>query len=108
RLKIAGYKNYIYTRAVTIHDIGERSLNLIDRPPYRMYATVMCNFLIEKKYAPKSRFLLFLLIFVPLHMLLYLLYYIPFKAKNKREYYKAYLKGLKEGIKKMLAMSHSN
>ncbi len=108
RLKIAGYKNYIYTKAVTIHNIGKRSMNLIDRPPYRMYATVLSNFLIEKKYAPKSRFLLFLLIFVPVHMLLYLLYYIPFKAKSKREYYKAYLKGLKDGIKKMQVIPHTN
>ena len=98
RLKLAGYKNYIYTKAVTIHDIGKRSINLVDRPPYRMYATVMSNFLIERKYAPKVRFLLFLLVFVPAHMILYLLYYIPFKANNKREYYMAYLKGLKEGL----------
>ena len=98
RLKLAGYNNYIYTKAIIIHDIGKRSTNLIDRSPYRMYATVMCNFLIEKKYAPKSKFLLFLLSFVPVHIILYLLYYIPFKAKNKREYYKAYLKGLKKGV----------
>ena len=98
RLKLAGYKNYIYTKAITIHDIGKQAINLINRPPYRMYATVMCNFLIEKKYAPKLKFLLFLFGFVPVHMILYLLYYIPFKANNKREYYKAYLKGLKEEL----------
>ena len=98
RLNLAGYKNYIYTKAVTIHDIGKRSINLLDRPPYRMYATIMCNFLIERKYAPTLRFFLFLFAFVPTHMILYLLYYIPFKAKNKREYYKAYLKGLKDGL----------
>ncbi len=98
RLKGAGYKSYIYTNAVTIHDIRKRRINLIDRSPYRTYITVMCNFLIEKRYAPKMRFLLFLLIFVPIHMILYLLYYIPFKANNKREYYMAYLKGLKEGL----------
>ena len=98
RLKLAGYENYIYTKAITIHDIGKQTVNLIDRPPYRTYITVMCNFLIEKKYAPKLKFLLFLFAFVPVHMVLYLLYYIPFKANNKREYYKAYLKGLKEGL----------
>ena len=98
RLKLAGYKNYIYTNAITIHDIGKQAVNLIDRPPYRMYATVMCNFLIERKYAPTLRFLLFLFAFVPMHMILYLLYYIPFKAKNKSEYYKVYFKGLKKGL----------
>ena len=101
RLKLAGYKNYIYTNAITIHDIGKQAVNLIDRPPYRMYATVMCNFLIEKKYAPKSKFLLFLFVFVPVHIVLYLLYYIPFKAKNKSKYYKAYLEGLKDGLVKI-------
>ncbi len=103
RLKLAGYKSYIYTKAVTIHDIGKGSITLIDRSPYRMYATVMCNFLIEKKYAPKAKFLLFLFVFVPVHMVLYLLYYIPFKAKNRREYYKAYLKGLKRGLSRKVS-----
>ncbi len=101
RLKLAGYKNYIYTNAITIHDIGKNSVNLIDRPPYRMYITVMCNFLIEKKYAPKAKFMLFLFVFVPVHVVLYLLYYIPFKAKNKSKYYKAYLEGLKDGLVKI-------
>jgi GT2 family glycosyltransferase len=102
RIKFAGYKNYIYTKAVTIHDIGKVKINLMDRPPYRMYITVKCNFLIEKKYAPKFKFLLFLFGFMPLHMSLYLLYYIPFKAKNKREYYKAYLRGLRDGISRII------
>ncbi|MEM3503182.1 MAG: hypothetical protein QW134_03055, partial [Nitrososphaeria archaeon] len=98
RLKIQGYKNFIYTKASTIHDMDKARINLIDRPPFRMYITVKCNFLIEMKYAPRFRFLIFLLVFVPIHMLKYLAFYIPFKAKNKKEYYKAYVRGLKEGL----------
>jgi hypothetical protein len=64
-----------------------------------MYHTVKCNILIEKKYAPKSKYLLFWLIFMPVHMLIYFFYYIPFHAKDKIQYYKAYLKGLVDGIK---------
>ncbi len=98
RFKRVGYKNYIYPKATIMHDIGKKNINLIDRPPYRTYITVKCNFFLEKRYAPKLKFLLFLFGFVPVHMILYLLYYIPFKANNKREYYRAYLKGLKEGL----------
>ena len=102
RIKLAGYKNYIYTKAITIHDIGKVKINLMDRPPYRMYITVMCNFLIEKKYAPRFRFLIFLIIFVPIHMALYILFYIPFKSNNRKAYYKAYFKGFKKGVIKIL------
>ena len=98
RLKIAGYKNYIYTKAKTIHDIGNRNINLIDRPPNRMYNTVIYNIKIEKIYAPRSKYILFWLIFMPAHFMLYNFYYIPFKATNKIEYYKAYWKGLHDAL----------
>jgi len=98
RLKLIGYKSYIYTKAKTIHDIGNRSLNLMDRPPNRMYYTVMCNIKIERKYAPLFRYILFWLIFMPMHFIIYNFYYIPFKSKNKIEHYKAYLKGLRDGL----------
>lgn len=104
RLKGAGYKNYIYTKAKTIHDIGKIKINLIDKPPYRMYVTVMCNFLIERKYAPSFKFLIFLIIFVPVHAVLYLLFYIPFKSNNKKAYYKAYFNGFKKGVIKMFGV----
>jgi GT2 family glycosyltransferase len=94
RLKQAGYKSYIYTKAKTIHDIGTNTVNLINRPPNRMYYTVLCNIKIERKYAPLSRYILFILIFMPVHFIIYNFYYIPFKSKNKIEYYKAYLMGL--------------
>jgi len=98
RLKLIGYKSYIYSKAKTIHDIGNRSLNLIDRPSNRMYYTVMCNIKIERKYAPLSKYILFWLIFMPIHFIIYNFYYIPFKSKNKLEYYKAYLRGLHDGL----------
>jgi len=98
RLKLIGYKSYIYTKAKTIHDIGNRNINLINRPTNRMYYTVMCNIKIERKYAPKYKYILFWLIFMPVHFIIYNFYYIPFKSKNKLEYYKAYLRGLHDGL----------
>ena len=98
RLKLIGYKSYIYTRAKTIHDIGNRNVNLIDRPSNRMYYTVMCNIKIERKYAPKYKYILFWLIFMPVHFIIYNFYYIPFKSKNKLEYYRAYFRGLHDGL----------
>ncbi len=96
RLKLAGYKSYIYTKASTLHDFGSTKSRINE---LRVYITIKSHVMIEKKYAPKLKFVLFLLIFIPINTLYYLFYKIPASgSKEKSKLYKAYLKGLMDGL----------
>lgn len=97
RLKIKGYKNYIYSKATITHDFGSIKSRINS---LRLYITIKCHIIIEKKYAPKWKFLLFLLIFIPINTVYYYFYKIPSsRRENKGSLYKAYLNGLKDGFK---------
>ncbi len=104
RLKGLGYKNYIYTKAKTLHDYGSIYAHM---DPARLYQTVKSNFIIEKKYADRKNYVIFFLAFVPTHILYYWLYIIPFKCTNKVQFYKSYFNGFLEGIKFKRKMTHS-
>ncbi len=96
RLKFSGYKNFIYTKAKTVHDLGNSAsrLNVL-----RAYITIKSHIMIERKYAPLGRLILFVLIFLTVNTLYYLLYKIPTSAgTGKLELYKAYVKGFKDGL----------
>ncbi len=99
RVKRYGLRSYIYSKATLKHDYGNLALHL--RNPYRLYIIVKCNILIEAKYAPKSRLMLFKWIYVPCHALFYLFFFIPFKLDRSklRAYYLNYMRGLFDGLK---------
>ena len=95
KLKRNNYTNYILTSAKTTHDYGKLVEHIY---PDRLYQMVKCSIIAERLYAPKSRRLLFFLLFLPTHIVFYLSFYIPFKAENKLNLYKSYLKGLIDGL----------
>ncbi len=96
RLKKEKHISYIYTKARTVHDFGSVSTH---RDPGRMYQTVKSNFIIEKRYAGRGAYTIFLLSFVPSHLLYYCLYIIPFKCSNRLQFYRSYMRGFSEGIR---------
>jgi GT2 family glycosyltransferase len=97
RLKMQGFKNYIYTKAKVIHDHGGILTHIT---PFRLYTIVRDHIVIEKRYAPKERYYLFLLIFLPIYTIYFFLYKIPFLIKgNKLDLFKAYIRGMKDGFK---------
>ena len=53
--------------------------------------------MIEKKYAPLWKFIIFAVLYMPINFVYYAVYKIPRLKGPKLEYYKNYLKGLKEG-----------
>jgi GT2 family glycosyltransferase len=95
KAKKKGYKNYIIKAAKVVHDYGSIKQHISSK---RLYYMVKSNIIIEKRYAPKYRYVLFWLLFMPIHFVFYTLYYIPFNTKNRIEYYKAYFNGLVDGL----------
>jgi len=97
RLIRLGFKNYIYTKAKVIHDHGGILSHIT---PFRLYITMRAHIIIEKRYAPKSRYYLFLLVFLPVNTVYYFFYKIPFLLKSsKTELYKAYIRGILDGFR---------
>ncbi len=92
RLKRKGFKNYIYTKAITVHDHGGVATHI---NPFRLRIIIEGHIMIERRYAPKSKLFLFLLFFLPINTLYYFFYKIPFKLSgSKINYYKAYINAL--------------
>lgn len=97
RLKLTGYHNYIYTKAKTVHDFGFMKTRINE---LRVYAVIKGHIMLEKKYAPKLNYLLFVLIFIPVNTLYYFLYKIPTSRNPKKiKLYTKYLRGIKDGFK---------
>jgi len=97
RLIRLGFKNYIYTKAKVIHDHGGILGHIT---PFRLYIIMRDHVIIEKRYAPKERYYLFLLIFLPVNTIYYFFYKIPFLLKSsKTELYKAYIRGIIDGFR---------
>ena len=94
RLKLIGKKNYIYTKAITIHDHGGIATHI---NPFRLRIITRSHVMIEKKYAPLWKFIIFAVLYMPINFAYYAVYKIPKLKGPKLEYYKNYLKGLKEG-----------
>jgi glycosyltransferase involved in cell wall biosynthesis len=95
RLILKGYKNFIYTKARTMHDYGGLQVHL---SPVRLEYVVRNNMIIEKIYASKSEFAIFSIFFVPAHIIKYWLYYIPVYGKDRLELYRRYSHGFREGL----------
>lgn len=93
RLKLSGYKNFIFTGTSIIHDYGKLSLHL---NPKRLYFLLRSSIFFERDYAPLYKKLIFGG-FIIIHMVYYFLVYIP-RTNNKKEYYKKYISGLLDGI----------
>jgi len=97
RLKRNGYQNYIYTKASTVHDHGGVVTHI---NPFRLYIVTKGHITIERKYAPRWKFVIFVLIYLPINMAFYFFYKIPFiLSRNKLDYYKSYINGLKDGFR---------
>ena len=94
RLKREGFKNYIYTKAMTVHDHGGVATHI---NPFRLRIIIKGHVMIEKKYAPLWKFIIFTILYMPINFAYYALYKIPKLNGPKLEYYKNYIKGLKEG-----------
>lgn len=96
RLKNAGYRNYIYTGSVIIHDYGTLLEHLT---PFRLYINIRGMLILERRYATLSWFIPFSVYFTG-YLLFYILYRIPYamKVSNKKDYYIALLRGVKDGL----------
>ena len=91
-LKI-GFDNFIYKKAITIHDYGKLEEHLT---PKRLYFVVRSAILLEKRYGSIYKKILFSLYLI-VHLSYYFIIYIP-KRNNKIKYYNEYINGLKDGI----------
>ncbi len=97
RLKLNGFKNFIYTKAKIVHNHGGIISHIT---PKRLYIIMKSHIIIEKRYAPTYRYLLFLFVFLPVNTAYYFLYKIPFLLKqSKVEYIKNYIRGVIDGFK---------
>ena len=94
RLKLLGYKNYIYTKAIITHDHGGVATHI---NPFRLYVITKSHIMIEKKYAPIWKFIIFAILYMPINFAYYAIYKIPKLKGPKLKYYKSYIKGLKDG-----------
>lgn len=97
RLIKAGYKNYILTKARLIHDYENIASHIT---PFRLYTIIRDHIIIERRYAKRFSYFLFLIFFLPINTSYYFFYKIPFILKgSKKEYYKSYIRGFLDGFK---------
>ncbi len=96
RLKLSGYKSYITTKAVITHDYGSLDQHL---DSMRIYINFRNILLVERRYAPRPRFILFCFNYIRFS-LYYFMYKIPvrLKGETKITYYKSCIRGIAEGL----------
>ena len=92
RLSIKGYKHYICTAASVIHDYKRVSDHVTNK---QIYYIAKNNIVIEKKYAPFGKRLVFYFLYLPAQFAFYLAVSIKIK---KLGFFGSYIKGLKDGL----------
>ena len=96
RVKNHGFKNYIYTRAITIHDYGAINQHLNAE---RLHINFRNYLIVWRRYSDKPKFLIFSLGYF-LYAFYYFAYKIPIELKGNGMLtnYKYFLTGIGSGL----------